>query len=104
VLSDTTLHAAARGACEQLMIVINANDLNKIEGAVADLQAAAETYGVLLAYDPHLRRADGAWKRRVMAGTVFITALVLGIFGWDFTKRWWKETEWKRRLRKPPEE
>lgn len=37
-----------------------------------------------------------------MAAILFITALVLGIFAWDFIGRWWKETEWKRRLRKPP--
>lgn len=61
VMSETTLPAAVRGACEQLMMVINANDLNKIEGALADLQSAAETCGVLLPHDPQpLRRTDGA--------------------------------------------
>ena len=61
VMTETTLPAAVRGACEQLMIIINANDLNKIAEALADLQSAAETHGVLLPHDPQpLRRADGA--------------------------------------------
>jgi hypothetical protein len=36
------------------MIVINANDLNKIAEALADLQSAAETYRVLLPHDHSL--------------------------------------------------
>jgi hypothetical protein len=30
---------------------------------------------------------------------VFIVVLVVGIFAVDFIRRWWRDTEWKRRWR-----
>ena len=30
---------------------------------------------------------------------LFIVLLVVGIFAYDLGRRWWRETEWKRRLR-----
>jgi hypothetical protein len=30
---------------------------------------------------------------------VFIVVLVVGIFAADVIRRWWRETEWKRRWR-----
>jgi len=38
-----------------------------------------------------------------MLTVLFIVVLVVGIFAYDFAKRWWAENEWKRRLRRPPE-
>ena len=32
--------------------------------------------------------------------TLFIGALVVGIFAVDLIRRWWRETEWKRRWRR----
>jgi hypothetical protein len=34
-----------------------------------------------------------------MFAVVFIVLLVGGIFAYDLGSRWWRETEWKRRLR-----
>ena len=31
--------------------------------------------------------------------TVFIVVLVVGIFVFDFARRWWRENEWQRRWR-----
>jgi hypothetical protein len=36
--------------------------------------------------------------------TVFIVVLVVGIFVFDFTRRWWRENEWQRRWRRRDEE
>ena len=32
--------------------------------------------------------------------TLFVILLVVGIFAGDMIRRWWRETEWKRRLRR----
>ena len=32
--------------------------------------------------------------------TAFIVVLVIGIFVADLVRRWWRETEWKRRWRR----
>jgi hypothetical protein len=32
--------------------------------------------------------------------TIFIVVLVVGVFAADLTRRWWRETEWKRRWRR----
>ena len=32
--------------------------------------------------------------------TIFIVALVVGVFAADLIRRWWRETEWKRRWRR----
>jgi hypothetical protein len=34
----------------------------------------------------------------------FVVLLVVAIFVVDFVYRWWRETEWKRRWRKPDDE
>ena len=34
-----------------------------------------------------------------MFAMMFIVLLVVGIFAYDLGRRWWKSTEWKRRLR-----
>ena len=31
--------------------------------------------------------------------TLFVVLLIVGIFAGDIIRRWWKETEWKRRWR-----
>jgi hypothetical protein len=31
--------------------------------------------------------------------TLFIVILLVGIFAFDLTRRWWKENEWQRRWR-----
>jgi len=33
---------------------------------------------------------------------LFIILLVIGIFAFDLTLRWWRQNEWKRRWRDPP--
>jgi hypothetical protein len=40
----------------------------------------------------------GLRRHRVFA-MIFVGALVIGIFVTDLARRWWKENEWKRRLR-----
>jgi hypothetical protein len=32
--------------------------------------------------------------------TLFVILLVVGIFAGDIIRRWWRETEWKRRWRR----
>jgi len=32
--------------------------------------------------------------------TLFVVLLVVGIFAGDMIRRWWRETEWKRRWRR----
>jgi hypothetical protein len=32
--------------------------------------------------------------------TIFIVVLVVGVFAADLTRRWWRETAWKRRWRR----
>jgi len=32
--------------------------------------------------------------------TLFVILLVVGVFAFDLIRRWWKETEWKRRWRR----
>jgi len=32
--------------------------------------------------------------------TLFLVLLIVVIFGGDMIRRWWKETEWKRRWRR----
>ena len=32
--------------------------------------------------------------------TLFVIVLVVGIFAVDVVRRWWRETEWKRRWRR----
>jgi hypothetical protein len=32
--------------------------------------------------------------------TLFVVVMVVGIFAVDMLRRWWKETEWKRRWRR----
>ena len=32
--------------------------------------------------------------------TLFIVLLIVAIFAGDMARRWWKETEWKRRWRR----
>ena len=29
--------------------------------------------------------------------TLFVIVLIVGIFALDITRRWWRETEWRRR-------
>jgi hypothetical protein len=33
---------------------------------------------------------------------VSILVLIVGIFAVDIGRRWWRQTEWKRRWRNPP--
>jgi len=35
-----------------------------------------------------------------LVATVFIVVLVVGIFVYDFARRWWRENEWQRRWRR----
>jgi hypothetical protein len=35
---------------------------------------------------------------------LFIALLVTGIFAFDICRRWWRESEWKRRWRRGPED
>jgi len=35
---------------------------------------------------------------------LFIVLLVVAIFVVDFVRRWWRENEWKRRWRRPPDD
>ena len=32
--------------------------------------------------------------------TLFVILLIVGIFAVDIIRRWWRETEWKRRWRR----
>jgi hypothetical protein len=32
-----------------------------------------------------------------VVATLFVAALVVGIFVFDITARWWRENEWRRR-------
>jgi hypothetical protein len=48
VMSDTKAPADLRGACQQLMLVINANDLNQIEDRLDDLHQVADAHRVPL--------------------------------------------------------
>lgn len=32
--------------------------------------------------------------------TLFILVLIVGVFAADLIRRWWRETEWKRRWRR----
>jgi hypothetical protein len=36
--------------------------------------------------------------------TTFLAVFIVGIFVFDFVRRWWRENEWKRRWRKGPED
>jgi hypothetical protein len=38
-----------------------------------------------------------------MSAELFIVLLVVGIFGVDIGRRVWRQTEWKRRKRWPPD-
>ena len=39
-----------------------------------------------------------------MTTEMFIVLFVVGIFGVDIGRRTWRQTEWKRRMRCPPDE
>jgi hypothetical protein len=41
---------------------------------------------------------------RLVAATVFIIVLLVGIFAFDLGRRWWRENEWQRRWRKRDED
>jgi hypothetical protein len=36
--------------------------------------------------------------------TIFITVLIVSVFVFDLTRRWWRETEWRRRWNRHDEE
>jgi len=42
---------------------------------------------------------DAGWIELTMFATGFVTLLIVGIFAYDFYRRWRRDTEWKRRLR-----
>jgi hypothetical protein len=35
---------------------------------------------------------------------LFIGVMVVGIFAVELGRRWWRENEWKRRQRRPPQD
>jgi hypothetical protein len=36
-----------------------------------------------------------------MTAYVFIALMIVGVFAGDLTRRWWRETKWKRRQKRP---
>jgi hypothetical protein len=49
-----------------------------------------------------------AWSDRtlndVIPALMIVAPIILAIFAFDLVRRWWRENEWKRQWRKPPDD
>jgi hypothetical protein len=40
----------------------------------------------------------------VIPALMIVGPIILAIFAFDLVRRWWRENEWKRQWRKPPDD